>query len=225
MPATETIRQMLAPGRPFDPGRVWEVVELIEGQPRKLAHLIKCHFDENPAIASPLPTRSSVSPATAPTRHSVGKNPSSASSPKPPKRKSAGTSPSQYPASSSLSSSAAASPSSSTPGPPTGAPSSKPLPSTRWPISLARTLTHSPPSSTSSALPAAPELPPCAPAVASSSRHSNARSRSTRTGVRFTCSTDTLAGDTPAKKDSILGAWFSFFHPSCPPTSPASQTK
>jgi len=52
MPATETIRQMLAPGRPFDPGRVWEVVELIEGQPRKLAHLIKCRFDENPAIAS-----------------------------------------------------------------------------------------------------------------------------------------------------------------------------
>ena len=52
MPATESIRQMLAPGRPLDVGRVWEVVELIEGQPRKLAHLIECLFDDNPAIAS-----------------------------------------------------------------------------------------------------------------------------------------------------------------------------
>ena len=52
MPRAETIRQMLAPGRPLDPGRVWEVVELIEGQPRKLAQLIECLFDENSAIAS-----------------------------------------------------------------------------------------------------------------------------------------------------------------------------
>ena len=52
MPQAETIRQMLAPGRPLDTGRVWEVVELVEGQPRKLAHLIECLFDENPAVAS-----------------------------------------------------------------------------------------------------------------------------------------------------------------------------
>jgi hypothetical protein len=52
MPQAETIRQMLAPGKSLDAGRVWEVVELIEGQPHKLAHLIECLFDENPAIAS-----------------------------------------------------------------------------------------------------------------------------------------------------------------------------
>lgn len=52
MPQSETIRQMLAPGHPLDPGRVWEVVELIEGQPRKLASLIECLFDDSPAIAS-----------------------------------------------------------------------------------------------------------------------------------------------------------------------------
>jgi HEAT repeat protein len=52
MPQAETIRQMLAPGKSLDAGRVWEVVELIEGQPHKLAHLIECLSDENPAIAS-----------------------------------------------------------------------------------------------------------------------------------------------------------------------------
>jgi len=52
MPATETIRQMLTPGKRLDAGRVWEVVELIEGRPRKLSSLIECLFDEDPAIAS-----------------------------------------------------------------------------------------------------------------------------------------------------------------------------
>lgn len=52
MPASETIRQMLAPGARLDVGRVWEVVELIEGQPGKLSKLVECLFDEDPAIAS-----------------------------------------------------------------------------------------------------------------------------------------------------------------------------
>ena len=52
MPSTETIRQMLAPGRPLDPGRVWEVVELLEGRPARLSKLVQCLFDEDPAIAS-----------------------------------------------------------------------------------------------------------------------------------------------------------------------------
>jgi len=52
MPPTETIRQMLAPGRLLDSGRVWEVVELLEGRPAKLSKLIECLFDEDPAIAS-----------------------------------------------------------------------------------------------------------------------------------------------------------------------------
>jgi hypothetical protein len=37
MPTKESIPQMLAPGRRLDVGRVWEVVELIEGRPGKLA--------------------------------------------------------------------------------------------------------------------------------------------------------------------------------------------
>jgi hypothetical protein len=52
MPSTETIRQMLAPGRRLDVGRVWEVVELIEGRPAKLSKVIECLFDEDPAVAS-----------------------------------------------------------------------------------------------------------------------------------------------------------------------------
>ena len=52
MPSTETIRQMLAPGRLLDPGRVWEVVELLEGRPARLSKLVECLFDEDPAIAS-----------------------------------------------------------------------------------------------------------------------------------------------------------------------------
>jgi hypothetical protein len=52
MPFRETIRQMLAPGARLDPGRVWEVVELIEGKPAKAAQLIECLFEDDPAIAS-----------------------------------------------------------------------------------------------------------------------------------------------------------------------------
>jgi hypothetical protein len=48
----ETIRQMLIPGKRLDVGRVWEVVELVEGKPGKVAQLIECLFDDDPAIAS-----------------------------------------------------------------------------------------------------------------------------------------------------------------------------
>ena len=43
---------MLVPGKRLDSGRVWEVVELIEGKPGKVAQLIECLFDDDPAIAS-----------------------------------------------------------------------------------------------------------------------------------------------------------------------------
>jgi len=52
MPASETIREMLAPGARLHPGRVWEVVELLEGSPGKLSQLIECLFDEHPPVAS-----------------------------------------------------------------------------------------------------------------------------------------------------------------------------
>ena len=52
MPPTETVRQMLAPGKRLDPGRVGEVVELLEGRPTKLSKLMECLFDEDPGIAS-----------------------------------------------------------------------------------------------------------------------------------------------------------------------------
>ena len=52
MLSTESIRRMLAPGARLSPGRVWEVVELIEGKPAKIAQLIECLFDDDPAIAS-----------------------------------------------------------------------------------------------------------------------------------------------------------------------------
>jgi hypothetical protein len=52
MPTKESIRKMLDPGGRFDPGRVCEVVELLERQPGKLAHLVECLWDEDPAIAN-----------------------------------------------------------------------------------------------------------------------------------------------------------------------------
>ncbi|HEY1579355.1 MAG TPA: hypothetical protein VGF82_19985 [Terracidiphilus sp.] len=52
MPTTESIRQMLVPGRRLDAGRVWEVVEIVEGRPGKFAQLIECLWDDNPAVAS-----------------------------------------------------------------------------------------------------------------------------------------------------------------------------
>jgi len=52
MPAKESIRQMLAPGRRHDAGRVWEVVELIDSRRAKLAQLVECLWDHDPAIAN-----------------------------------------------------------------------------------------------------------------------------------------------------------------------------
>ena len=43
---------MLAPGGRLDVGRVWEVVELVEGRPGKLAQLIECLWDDDPALAN-----------------------------------------------------------------------------------------------------------------------------------------------------------------------------
>jgi hypothetical protein len=52
MAMKESIRQMLVPGRRLDAGRVWEVVELVDGQPGKLARLVECLWDEDPAVAN-----------------------------------------------------------------------------------------------------------------------------------------------------------------------------
>ena len=52
MSTRETIRQMLAPGARLDVGRVWEIVELIQGRPRKLAQLIDCVWDDDPGVSS-----------------------------------------------------------------------------------------------------------------------------------------------------------------------------
>jgi hypothetical protein len=48
----ESIRQMLMPGRPLDIGRVWEVVELIEGRPGRLAQLVECLWDDDAGVSS-----------------------------------------------------------------------------------------------------------------------------------------------------------------------------
>ena len=52
MATAENIRQMLAPGTRLAPGRVWEVVELIEGRPGRLAELVECLWDDDPGVAS-----------------------------------------------------------------------------------------------------------------------------------------------------------------------------
>lgn len=52
MLTVENIREMLVPGRRLDVGRAWEVVELIEGRPGKLAQLVECLWDENPGVCS-----------------------------------------------------------------------------------------------------------------------------------------------------------------------------
>ncbi len=52
MPAKESIRQMLVPGHRMDAGRVWEVVELIDGRRAKLAQVVACLWDDDPAIAN-----------------------------------------------------------------------------------------------------------------------------------------------------------------------------
>ena len=48
----ESVRQMLVPGGRLDPGRVWEVVELVDGRPGRLARLVECLWDEDPAVAN-----------------------------------------------------------------------------------------------------------------------------------------------------------------------------
>lgn len=48
----ETIRQMLAPGRRLDAGRVWDVVELVQGSPAKIAPLIECLWDDDAAVSN-----------------------------------------------------------------------------------------------------------------------------------------------------------------------------
>ena len=48
----ESIRQMLVPGGRLGPGRAWEVVELVDGRPGKLARLIECLWDDNVAVAN-----------------------------------------------------------------------------------------------------------------------------------------------------------------------------
>lgn len=77
MTPSETIREMLAPGRQLDVGRVWEVVELIEGRPGKLAQLIECLFDDNAAIASRAADAPEL-PRCAPAAASSSSKPSSA---------------------------------------------------------------------------------------------------------------------------------------------------
>jgi hypothetical protein len=52
MHTRETIRQMLAPGRRLDAGRVWEVVELVQGSPAKIAQLIEGLWDDDAAVAN-----------------------------------------------------------------------------------------------------------------------------------------------------------------------------
>jgi hypothetical protein len=52
MATEESIRRMLALGGRLDVGRVWEVVELIEGRPGSLEQLVECLWDDNPAIAN-----------------------------------------------------------------------------------------------------------------------------------------------------------------------------
>ena len=48
----ETIRKMLAPGARLDRGRSWEVVELVDGRPARLAKLIECLWDDNAGVAN-----------------------------------------------------------------------------------------------------------------------------------------------------------------------------
>ncbi len=48
----ETVRQMLASGRRLDAGRVWEVVELVEGSPTRIAQLVECLWDDDATVAN-----------------------------------------------------------------------------------------------------------------------------------------------------------------------------
>jgi HEAT repeat protein len=48
----ETVRELLLGGGPFFKGRTCEVAELVAKQPRRLASLIECLWDEDPGVAS-----------------------------------------------------------------------------------------------------------------------------------------------------------------------------
>jgi len=52
MSTGESIRQMLEPGRRLDAGRAWEVAELVDGSPGKLAQLVECLWDDDVAVAN-----------------------------------------------------------------------------------------------------------------------------------------------------------------------------
>jgi hypothetical protein len=52
MPTKETIRKMLEPGGRLDPGRVCEVVELLNRRPSKLEPLVECLWHEDLAIVN-----------------------------------------------------------------------------------------------------------------------------------------------------------------------------
>jgi len=48
----ETLRSMLSGGRPLDKGRACEVADLVVEEPRKLATLIECLWDDDPGVAN-----------------------------------------------------------------------------------------------------------------------------------------------------------------------------
>jgi len=52
MPKLETIRDLLAEGKPLARGRVCEVAALVLTQPRKANLLIECLWDEDPGVAN-----------------------------------------------------------------------------------------------------------------------------------------------------------------------------
>lgn len=48
----ESVREMLESGGRLDAGRVRQVVERVDGKPRKLKQLVECLWDENVAVAN-----------------------------------------------------------------------------------------------------------------------------------------------------------------------------
>lgn len=52
MPSQKTIRAILASIPRGNKDCVWQVVELVDGQPRKLTRLIECLWDQDPIVAS-----------------------------------------------------------------------------------------------------------------------------------------------------------------------------
>jgi HEAT repeat protein len=52
MPTTKSIRAILTSGCRWSKECVWQVVELVDGQPRKLPQLVECLWDPDPFVAS-----------------------------------------------------------------------------------------------------------------------------------------------------------------------------